>query len=385
MPNRALHFVGSVPAEVSAEPEGVMRWLLDGAGSHEITALPCENPRWIAPWLLDRRNVVDGDSAQEKRAVFEVVVDGVATMYDNVPLHRMARGVALRPEHVALGRVQQVAELMPGFRMLRAEHGQPRLRHQVSVPSPLDLALFTLASPKAAVGPVTKARAVAAALRHYGVFRDAVVGEVVELHDRFGDELVFQVEAPSVLVGLWSVPAPVRPLLARVLARQVADVLTRLPADASVVLHLCYGDLDHTSLVRPTSLKPAVLFLNALANLLRHRERERPAVHLPAAFGDQPPPVDTEYYQPLTRLDAGYPLYAGVADHRDPDVSRAALELFEAAAGRRTEAVSTACGLGREPLALATRAVAVCRTLTHARRPHAEDAALPPLLGTTEV
>jgi methionine synthase II (cobalamin-independent) len=204
---------------------------------------------------------------------------------------------------------------------------------------------------------------VAAALRHYGVFRDAVVREVAEAHDRFGDELVFQLEAPTVLVGLWSVPDAVRPAVARVLARQVAGVLTRLPADAKVVLHLCYGDLAHISLVRPTSLKPAVLFLNSLAPLLR---RGRPAVHIPAAFGDQPPPTDDRFYEPLTRLDAEYPLYAGVVDHRDPDVSRTALSLFEAASGRPAEAVSTACGLGREPLAMATRAVAVCRTLTAA-------------------
>lgn len=363
MPSRALHFVGSVPAEVSAEPEQAMRWLLDGAGGHELTALPCEDPRWIAPWLIDRRRVVDGDP------VFEVVVDGTATRYENVPLHRVARGVTLKPEHVALGRVRQVAEVMPVFRTLRAAYGRPRLRHQVSVPFPLDLALFTLASPRASVGPLTKARAVAAALRHSGVFRDALVGEVAELHDRFGDELVFQVEAPTVLVGLWSVPGAVRPALARILARQMAGVLTRLPAGAEVVVHLCYGDLDHLALVRPDSLMPAVLFLNALANLLRRAGRERPAVHLPAAFGDQPPPVGRGFYQPLTRLDAGYPLYAGVADHRDPDVSRVALGLFEAAAGRHAEAVSTACGLGREPLALATDAIAVCHALADAAYP----------------
>ena len=64
MLNRALHFVGSVPAEVSAEPEGVMRWLLGSAGGHELTALPCEDPRWIAPWLIGRRDVVDGARAE---------------------------------------------------------------------------------------------------------------------------------------------------------------------------------------------------------------------------------------------------------------------------------------------------------------------------------
>ena len=367
MPNRALHFVGSVPSEVSAEPEAVMRWLLDGAGGHEMTALPCEDPQWIAPWLIDRRNVLDGQT----QSVFEVVADGVATRYENVPLHRVARGVAFKPEHVALGRVRQVTEVLPVFRRLRAEYGRPRLRHQVSVPAPLDLALFTLASPKASVGPVTKVRAVAAALRHYGVFRDAVVNEVVALHDRFGDELVFQLETPSVLIGLWSVPGAARPFVARVLARQFAAVVSRLPADAQVVLHLCYGDLAHASLVRPTSLEPAVLFLNALANLLRHRERL--AVHIPAAFGDHPPPTDGGFYRPLTRLDAGYPLYAGVADHRDPDLSRTALKLFETASGRHAEAVSTACGLGRAPLPLATSALAVCRALTNTTHPLAED------------
>jgi hypothetical protein len=53
----------SVP-EVSAEPEGAMRWLLDG------------------------------NRTEEPRTVFEVVVDGAATLYENVSLHRVARGVA---------------------------------------------------------------------------------------------------------------------------------------------------------------------------------------------------------------------------------------------------------------------------------------------------
>lgn len=121
-----------------------------------------------------------------------------------------------------------------------------------------------------------------------------------------------------------------------------------------------------------SGLKPAVLFLNALASLLRRRKRELPVAHIPAAFGDQPPPVDVAFYQPLTQLDAGYRLYAGVADHRDPDVSRIALRLFETTSGRRAEAVSTACGMGREPLKLATSAVSVCRTLVDAPYPLTE-------------
>ncbi len=370
--NRALHFVGSVPAEVSDDIEHGMRWLLDGAGTHEITALPSEDSVWIVPWLLARRTVVDNDPGEEARPAFDIVVDGKAAHYADMPMYRVAKGITLRPRHVLLGRVQQVGDKMPVLRKLRETYSRPRLRHQVSVPSPLDLALFTLASPTAPVSPLSKARAVATALRPYRIFRDAGVGEVTELHDRFGDELVYQVEAPTVLIGLWSTPAAARPLLARLLARQISGFLTRLPADAKVVLHLCYGDLGHISMVRPDSLKPAVLFLNALAPLLRRRKRELPAVHIPAAFGDQPPPVDVTFYRPLTRLDTGYQLYAGVADHRDPDVSQIALRLFETTSGRRAAAVGTACGMGREPLDLATSAVTVCRTLADVTHPLTE-------------
>jgi hypothetical protein len=35
-------------------------------------------------------------------------------------------------------------------------------------------------------------------------------------------------------------------------------------------------------------------------------------------FGDQPPPVDGGFHQPLTRLDTGYPLYAGVPTTATP-------------------------------------------------------------------
>lgn len=372
---RALHFVGSVPAELSGDTEQVMRWLLDSAGTHEMTGLPCEDTVWIVPWLMGLRNVVDSEPGTVPRPVFDVVIDGRAADYTDVPMYRVAKGVTLKPEHVALGRVQQVGDKMPAVRKLAEVYGRPRLRHQVSVPSPLDLALFTLANPKAPLGPVAKARAVAAMLRHYHVFRDAVVGEVTELHDDYGDELVYQVEAPTVLIGLWTVPAPARPALARILARQVFGFLSRLPRGAKIVLHLCYGDLGHVSLVRPDSLRPAVQFLNALAPLLRRRRRELPAVHVPAAFGDQPPPVDFAYYQPLTRLDTDYKLYAGVADHNDPEVSRVALRLFEKTSGRPAAAVSTACGLGREPLELASSAVSVCRMLADVTYPLTEASA----------
>ncbi|HEX6355824.1 hypothetical protein [Actinophytocola sp.] len=370
--NRALHFVGSVPAEVSGDTEQAMRWLLDGAGAHEMTALPNEDTVWIVPWLMARRTITDTGRGQEPRPVFEVVVDGKATDYRDLPMFRIAKGIALRPEHIALGRVRQVSQKMPVFRQLRNLYGRPHLRHQVSVPSPLDMALFTLASPKAPIGLFAKAGAVAIALRHYRLFRDTELGEIAELHDRFADELVYQVEAPTVLIGLWTVPAPLRPVVAWLLARQIAGFLTRFPDDARVVLHLCYGDLGHRSMVRPDSLKPAVLFLNILASQLRRRNRELPNVHLPAAFGDQPPPVDDEFYQPLTRLDNGYRLYAGVADHRDPDVSSTALRLFEKAARRRAVAVGTACGFGREPVELANNAITVCRTLAEVSYPLTE-------------
>lgn len=366
MSDRALHFVGSLPAEVSADAERAMTWILAGAGGHELTALPYEEPLWINGWQIALRDVTEGDG---RRKVFDILADGTGSRYDNLPMYRVARGVRLRPEHVALGRVPQVEAKLPVVRRLRDAHGRPGLRHQVSLPSPLDLALFTLVSPRTPASAATRARALAGMLRTYRVFRDAVVGEVTELHARYGDDLVYQVETPSVLVGLWSVPAALRPAVAGVLARQLAGVLTAVPPGAAMVLHLCYGDLAHTSLVRPGSLEPAVTFLNALARRLRRTGRDLPAAHVPAAFGDQKPPLDPAFYRPLARLDPGYRLYAGVADHEDAEVSRAALDRFETAAGRRAEAVATACGMGREPLALAETAVAVCRSLAGAATP----------------
>lgn len=370
MSERALHLVGSVPAEVATDVERGLTWILDGAGDRELTALPWDSdPGWITPWVLGRRDIVEEGAAGKGRKVFEIIVDGAAEHYDDAPLYRIASGVELRPEHLRLGRVREVAGTLPVFRRLCAARDRVGLRHQVSVPSPLDMALFLLANPNAPVGAVTKVRGIVSLLRHYRVFRDAVVGEVAELHAAYGDELVYQLESPTALAGLFLAPPAVRSAVARVMARQIAGVLRRFPSGAAVVLHLCYGDMGHQALVRPDSFAPAVVFLNALAVRLRKAGAALPIVHLPAAYGDQEPPTDPVFYRPLTRLDPAYRLYAGIADHRNADVSRMALRLFERAAGRRAEAVSTACGMGREPLELGTRALEVCRTLAAADGP----------------
>ncbi|NIH77639.1 hypothetical protein [Amycolatopsis viridis] len=372
--SRLIHAVGSLPPAVAPDAETGMKWLVDssavdgqadGGAPVALTALPCDgDPDWIVQWLHGLRDVEDPSSA---RRVFEIVADGDSSDYDRVPMYRVAKGVKLQPEHVSLQRRQDVEGWIGLAEEVRRRAGADQLRFQVGIPSPLDLTTFALANPrvlpKLPVGQ--RLGAMASMLRLYPVFRTAVLDDVRAIHDSHGENVVFQVEAPSVLVVLWSAPAAARPLAAKWLAGKMAGLLAGFPQDAEVVLHLCYGDLAHRSLVTPDSFGPAVLFLNALAAKLGRR---LPKVHLPAAFGDHPPSTDEAFYRPLRQLRPGYELYAGVAHHDGGTESREALRLFEDAFGRQATAVSTACGLGRHTAEQAEGAIQDCRDLAGVSR-----------------
>ena len=66
-------------------------------------------------------------------------------------------------------------------------------------------------------------------LRNLGPFRDATVREITKIHTAAGDDVVFQLEIPIPLILLTRVPGPLRPLVARLLARELVKVIRRSP------------------------------------------------------------------------------------------------------------------------------------------------------------
>lgn len=316
-----------------------MEWILGQAGDHRLTALPCDlDPDWIVAYL---RTLAE-------RPAFEIKRSGDYADYEDLRAYGVRRGHRLGPSDVSMDRADRLREMLEEYRALHAERPElADVRLQISLPNPLDLALFAFQG-----RPWL-------ALRHLPVFTQATVDEVTALTAVAGQDIVWQLETPSVLAGMdmaKRLPGG-RHLAARLLARQVAGVLARLPADAAVILHLCYGNLGNTEFVAPRDLGPAVDYLNLLAAALRRHDRPLPPVHIPAAYGAHPPPQHAEFYRPLRRLDRDWNVIAGIAAAADPDAGTKSLKLLETAADRQAYAVATACGLGRHSADQAEKAV----------------------------
>ncbi|MER7011706.1 hypothetical protein ABT324_09795 [Saccharopolyspora sp. NPDC000359] len=320
---RRVHLVGSLPRSAAPDVASGMRWVLDTVGPDQVRALPCDvDPNWIVGYLLSRAEV----------PAFEVARPGDASCYADIPVHRVRAGHRLTVDDVALGRPREVAA---ATRVRRELGATPPV--QVSVPSSLDLSIFTVG--------------VAQMPRVHAVFEQMLVGEVVRIVQRHGPEVTFQLESPAVLYALQRVPAAARPATARLLAHLLARIITATPRSAQWTLHLCYGDLGHRALFRPAGLRHAVLVINALAARLRTLGHPVPAVHIPMAHGDQPPPASAAAYVPLRDLARGVEVIAGCVDERHPELSARALRHTEAALGQQVAGVAAACGHGRRTAA----------------------------------
>lgn len=335
----------------------VLQWFADHAAGNPVTGVPCDlDPDWIIEYLRTR----------EKHDVFEIVAAGDYADYSAFPSYGVRQGRKLQPEHVAMDRVERIGDVVAAWQTLRSE--RPALagvKVQISQPNPLDLAMFVFAGAAVSAGlPVGRALrhsgVVIAALRNLPVFTEAVLREMTEVQQRYGDSVVWQVESPLALLSMvkaqqlrsqWAV--------APLVAGQLAGFLGRMEAiGADRVVHLCYGDYQHKSLLSPRDLAPAVTLLNHTARRLHKAGVPLPPVHVPCAFGAEPAPLDPGFYAPLRELDPGWRVIAGVASSDPGDESSRARDLFEAAAGRPAYGIATACGLGRCSVAEAEQAAA---------------------------
>lgn len=350
---RAIHLVGSLPDHVSARGyQAALDWQADHLDGIPVTGWPTEpDGEWTLPYLR----------SLGQRPEFRVIQPGTFTGYHDMQVLRPVG--PLSTEACALHREHQHETAHHALLRFAARHHLPRpVPWQVSVPHPLDLALFALAGFPHWQHPVRTVRGVLSALHNLRAFTDAVLADSGQAHWLAGDKTScrFHVETPSALLAAQWAPDPVRALVLDAHARATAELLHRLPGQA--VLHLCYGDFGGVPLTRPSSTAPMVTYLNHLARLLDHRDL--PPVHLPFALGSAAPPVTPAFYTPLARLHRHWrSIYAGVVAPAEPAASATALNLVEAELGT-VHAVSTACGLGRLDLPHAETAMQVSRDLT---------------------
>jgi hypothetical protein len=350
--DRKLHFVGSIPLKISRPDSDALLWPVERARDSGITAVPRDlDPNWIVDYLRSR---------VDQREAFEVVLSGEYGVddYEDIRAYRVRRGVELRPDHVAMGRIERINEVVETYRELQRERSElAGVRLQISQPAPLDLVLFVevgglavapgLPWSKVLRHPMPLTRA----LRHLPVYEQAVSQEIEPLAAAHRDMLTWQIETPLctlAMVKAATVPG-LQAAMAPLLSMHLASMFARMAAlGAHATLHLCYGNYTHKALLHPKDLSPLVRLLNGLGARLDKLGLTRPMVHVPCAYGAEAAPLRPEFYQPLTRLDGGWTeLVAGVAAVGAQDATTA-LELFERAAGRKAVAVAAACGLGRQ-------------------------------------
>jgi hypothetical protein len=340
---RGLHFVGSLPqfpdceaafAWQNGELAGRVRQLTGGETGART--------QWFVPLVKEIKQLPQ----------IRVVKDGDWTSYDDTDRLAARRGARLTADRIPLRIAEYAAKELAALRAA----GTPATRElplQVGVPGHLDMALFIF-------GP-------AGLPRHAGAFRAAVAGQLAALcgtaQER--ERLVFQLEVPAALIAVASVPAPLRPPVARAMARAVARQAAAAPAGTRFGVHLCLGDLGHRAARHLRSAAPLVALAAAL---VRHWPAGRPLeyLHLPLTGGERPPSTDPAFYAPLARLRLpdGTRLVAGIAHEEAAAQDQAAVrDLVERAVGRRVD-IAAPCGLGRRTPPEAERAVEAMRRLT---------------------
>ncbi|GAA3561045.1 hypothetical protein GCM10022222_51030 [Amycolatopsis ultiminotia] len=341
---RGIHLVGSLPPQLNPSPHDAMQWILDETTDEDLATLPCDpDHRWILDWLDALHHV---DALQPTRT-------GDSTSYDDYPQYRVAPRRRLTPEDMTLRRASHTAVVMAARRTLATARELPPA--QVSIPGALDLTYLCFGTPLRT-------------LANLGVVREAVLNDVNEIFQRWGHEVVFQLETPATLTLLNRVPAPLRRPVATLLAEQITRLIRDSPLHAQWILHLCHGDLGHRPLVTPASLTPAVRIIRALHEQLKHAGETMPRVHIPMCTGTNAPSTTTAYYHSLRRIPADVDVIAGLADEEHRAESFRALELAENALGRPVAAVAAACGHGRRTPEQAIANAALVRELAHA--PH---------------
>ncbi|WP_460699087.1 hypothetical protein [Nocardia thraciensis] len=358
---RIAHFVGSLPPELAADDRTALRWFLSYSAGSPVAAIPRD---------LDSNWILDYIRARAKHSeTLELVRPGVFADYSDFPAYRVRHGQTLRPQHVSMDRADRIDEIAAVFEELREQY-PAATRLQISQPSPLDMSMFIFAAAAVASGlPTARALrripAVVDAVRRLPVFVDAVLGEMETVSARHRN-IVWQIESPIAMLAMVKAERlHAARLLAPLLARQLANLLIRMEdAGLESVLHLCYGDYQHTSLLAPRSLSPAVRLLNTVAARLPDRPELLPPVHIPCGFGAEPAPLDEHFYHPLRDLDPRWRPIAGVVSP-DADASTHALSLFENALGRPAHGVATPCGFGRCTPETAAKAAKATVTTAH--------------------
>lgn len=334
---RLLHFVGTLPQFASAT--AALTWQRDTIAGRTRSWFGGETgdrSQWFVP-------VITRLKESEK---VRTVRSGSWTDYDDVDRLALRRG-RLDPDDIPLRIADDFREERDSLLRLLGTTGSRPL--QVGIPGFLDMALFVF-------GPL-------GVVRHARTFRRALSSEIDAIQNEFPGEALFQLEVPVALIAVASAPRPLRPLVARIMARLVLAQVRAAPTGARFGVHLCLGDLGHRAI---RQLDDAGALVALTAALVRQWPRHTTVdfVHLPFSGGEEPPTTHPDFYRPLQNLQpVGVPIIAGIA-HETQSLreQQEVLAIIESRLGRPVD-IATSCGLGRRSTEAAEAATRRMREL----------------------
>lgn len=301
----------------------------------------------------DIRYVPDGETGDRKKWVAwelnriadlpEVVVDDAmffrheAYGEQRVPTMSAAEGVDLAA--VDFGPWRYADEAVPSYETFVAEREAGKFRSdarfQVSLPTPM---MFAMNFPN-----------------DLATIRAALEGELGDEVERMlrgipaadlalqwdvAGEVIAQEQLRAGGVETWTAE-PTWPISDA--TDSVARASVRLPDDALLGVHLCYGDPEGEHLVPPKDLRVPVEFANSCARAIRRR---LDWVHMPVPIERE----DDSFFAPLADLELASEttLYLGLI-HKEDGVEGARRRIAAASKYVEDFGIATECGMGREP------------------------------------
>ena len=346
VPDRKAHLVGALPGD---SPQEALDLAYSTVGPY-LRSVPDgetgERRKWVIAVFDMMRRHPDVAVAKDYGGTYDTSADdrhvdpaaggGNWSDFDHIPRLKLKRPWKRpRPEFIDAGILSSFEAGYPAFRAARDRAGTPEQAFQVGAPGDFDMAVCCF-------GPqvVLSKRS----------FTDAIVREITDVRRRAGDDVVFQLEIPWQLYPVSAVPERLRPAAAGYFARAMARLVRRCPPGTRFGIHLCLGDMHHRSVVQLVDLEPVVLVANRIAEKWPDGYPLE-FMHLPFAAGEEPPPREDAFYEPLRRLRlaGGTRVIAGfVHERRTLEEQQALLARLDALVGRPVD-VSNSCGLGRLP------------------------------------
>lgn len=319
---RGVHLNGSVPLQ---DAEAVFRTVSSTLGNR-LRRIPDGETGVRSNWIGFQANVFAATGQ------FDMVPPDPRSYAPNPHFKPKAGADPRQVQFGRLGYADAAEESHAKFAALKREGQIPRVaRFQVSLPTPLaPVAAFVVPEAVAAVEPAYEARLmeeleeIAAAIPHH------------ELAIQWDTAVEF-----AILEGVW--PVGFRDVHNEIVERLVR-IGTRVPAEAELGYHLCYGDARHRHFKEPADTAKLVDIANAVSA----------GVQRPIQWISMPVPrnrTDDAYFVPLRglRLHPETELYLGLVHITDgTEGTRRRMEAAQRTLDQ-TFGVATECGMGRRP------------------------------------